>query len=122
MFEGIKEIFTRLLETTTSSIILTLLLFFQWYKQHAKEQSIKNNLLAVRRILNKTLNANTEAATEALDATLASLGARGPFIRLLHQTQDVILGRLKQESNRPIEENVKNAQAERSNRPRSKNV
>jgi len=41
-----------------------LLLLFQWYKQQAKEHSIKNNLLAVRRILGSV--PNTEAATEAL--------------------------------------------------------
>lgn len=118
MPEGLTDIFARLLEPTTISIILSLLFVFQWYKQRAKEQSVKLNLLGVRRILNRT--ANTDAATEALDATLASLGTRGPFVRLLHHTQDMILRRLQRESNQPIEEGVQTAQFVPNNKGRSK--
>ena len=75
-----------------ANIILTLLLIFQWDRSHAKEQSVKNNVFATRRMVAGLLGHNDEVVaqkakdiTENIDATLATVDARSPFTeRLKH--------------------------------------
>ncbi|MEK7566708.1 MAG: hypothetical protein AAB527_01050 [Patescibacteria group bacterium] len=71
--ETVQLITTSPLTTT----ILTLLLFFQWHKQHAKEQSVKNSLFALHIILSK--KDPSSESLNFLDAVLATLDARPPF-------------------------------------------
>lgn len=101
--ENSLEVIRQLLPApSTFNIILTLLIIFQWYKQHAKEQSIKNNLFAIRRTLEPVLN--PEATIEFIDATLASLGSRRPFIEKLKETQEYIKCKFVVESKKKIAE------------------
>ena len=63
------------------NIIFSLLLVFQWYKGYAKEQSVKNNLLGIKVVLDSDKKNNKyKALREFLDATLATIGARPPFV------------------------------------------
>ncbi len=88
---------TQIITSPIISVILTLLIVFQWYKQRAKEQSVKNNLLAIRRILSNSgtsgqtdLMQKTEDIINVLDATLATLGSRSPFVRRLNEVVTII--------------------------------
>ena len=96
-------------QITTSPItsaILTLLLIFQWYRQYAKEQSIKNSLFSLRRMLGRTIGATEAEITtqkahdliDVLDATLATLDTRMPFIKRLRETLNTIEARFCKES------------------------
>jgi hypothetical protein len=85
------------------NIILSLLLLFQWYFGHAKEQSIKNNLLGIKRILDSDKkNFENTSMKEFLDATLATIGARPPFIEDGKKILDSILRRNKATANGKI--------------------
>ncbi len=79
MSEIFQNILDVLLTSSTANIILTLLIIFQWVKQHAKEQSIKNNLFAIRRVVSRISDIRSSDVVDHLDAVLASLGAREPF-------------------------------------------
>lgn len=92
------------------TLVVTLLFFFQWYRQHAKEQSIKNNLFSVRRILSRALkpetglqNTNARDLIDYLDASLATLGARSPFTERVNDVVKNIKMRIKTESQEKIE-------------------
>lgn len=80
----LAELLVQVISNPTTGVVLSLLLIFQWYNQYAKEQSVKNNLLAMKRIIgfttkeDTTISENT-ALEEILDATLATIGARPPF-------------------------------------------
>ena len=103
------EFFTQL--SFIFNVVLCLLLIFQWYKQYAKEQSVKNNLIAVKGAIERIQNlANTELATykskdlvDILDATLATLGARHPFDEKREMVLNVIRKRFTSESKKPLE-------------------
>ena len=78
---SISDFISQVLNPSTINIILSLLLLFQWYNNHAKEQSVKNNLLGIRRVLDSDKkNSKNTTLKEFLDATLATIGARPPFI------------------------------------------
>lgn len=63
------------------SVILSLLMFFQWYAGYAKEQSIKNNLLGIERTLSSYEKCSDNVVLkEFIYATLATIGSRPPFI------------------------------------------
>lgn len=88
---------SEIITSPVISVILTLLIIFQWYKQRAKEQSVKNNLLAIRRILSNSGTSEqtdslqkTEDTINVLDATLATLGSRSPFVRRLNEVMTII--------------------------------
>jgi len=85
---------------TTLNIILGLFIAFQWLQQHAKEQSVKNNLFAVRRILDSV--PGSEAAVATLDAALATLGARNPFIKKFCEVRDMIIRQFKEQETAPL--------------------
>lgn len=100
------ELINQITTSPTTNVVLTLLLFFQWYRQYAKEQSIKNNLFSIRRMLGRTLE-TTDAQTltqkahdliDALDATLATLDARTPFVKRIQETLNAIQVRFQKES------------------------
>ncbi|MEK7208069.1 MAG: hypothetical protein AAB699_00795 [Patescibacteria group bacterium] len=81
----ILEKFLSVLSSPIFVTVLTLLNFFQWYGSHAKEQTIKHNLFAMRRVLvgiNQKGASPGEIASviEMVDATLATLGTRRPYI------------------------------------------
>ncbi len=88
--------------STVGNIILPLLLIFQWYKGYAKEQAIKNALFAAHRIIERIQDPNKNSALDALDATLATLGARGPFRDGMKKCVDRALSLFKRESVKPI--------------------
>ena len=86
--------------TTT---VLTLGLFFQWYKQSAKEQSVKNNLFSIRRAVDRItrnsdsslVQAKAQDLIDSLDATLATLGMRKPFRDRFYDVSLVIKNKFK---------------------------
>lgn len=61
-----------------ANIILGLFTFFQWFRYRAREEATRELVLASRRIVMR--NNEPEDAVDVLDATLATLGARGPFV------------------------------------------
>ena len=77
MIENIKEVF---------SIILPLLILFQWYANRAKEDTIKNNLFAMRRMIDRMkgtvpiLTNKADDLIDYLDGTLATLGVSNYFV------------------------------------------
>ncbi len=100
------NIFTEIITSPIISTILTLLIIFQWFRQQAKEQSVKHNLFAMRRTLIRFQEVSdsvvvSQKATDLsdwLDATLATLGARFPFVRRLDEVMDMIKSRFSSES------------------------
>ncbi len=91
------------------NIILSLLLFIQWLWNRAKEQSVKNNIFASRRMISM-LNEHADGVvvekakdmTENIDATLATLGNRSPFKKRLRHITDFIYRRNKEEERSEI--------------------
>lgn len=83
--DTITNTLMSLFGSPTFGTILSLLLLFQWYKQHSKEQAVKNTLFAMRRKVErwrveKDIEPGRAAdIMEDLDSVLATLGARGPF-------------------------------------------
>src|SRR3989344_394272 len=95
------EIITTIVQflgSPTFGVVLTLLLIFQWHRQHAKEQAVKNILFAMRRKVLRSINKNNSVvATEKahdmvddIDAILATLDSRKPFSKNLNQVVDMI--------------------------------
>lgn len=88
----------QILSSTTFGIVLSLLLVFQWYKQHAKEQAVKNILFAIRRKVLRSINSKSSVVekekahdmVDDIDAILATLDSRKPFSKNLNQLMDMI--------------------------------
>ena len=85
-----------------ANVVLTLFLGFQWWRSHAKEQSVKNGLFAVRSIVQRIsgirlaeVAQRAEDAVDALDGVLATLDARPPFSRKSRQTMDEVHEKFK---------------------------
>lgn len=105
------EIITQIINSPIINVVLTLLIVFQWYKQHAKEQSIKNNLFSIRRMIDRTLKADslqtiTQKSADLIDiidSTLATLDARTPFKKRLLEVLHIIAMRFRKESLRDLE-------------------
>jgi len=82
-----------------------------WDRQYAKEQSVKNNLIAMRRIIERIQElGNIEAVihkskdlVDNLDATLATLGARRPFEEIRQKVLDMVSKRIQNESEKTLE-------------------
>ena len=89
------------------SLILSLLLFFQWDRQYAKEQSVKNNLLAMKRIIDAQNTPESKVLGEMLDATLATIGARSPFQKEGKRVLSFINEKFEKISNSEIKQTVK---------------
>lgn len=91
----------QVLGSPTFGVVLSLLLIFQWHKQHAKDQAVKNNLFAMRRKVLRSINkASSTVETEKaydmvddIDAILATLDSRKPFSKNLDQVVDMITKR-----------------------------
>lgn len=93
------------LTSQTFNIILTLLLVFQWLRSYAKEQSIINNVIAMRRIIERGKGggaSNKKDVIEILDATLATLGARSPFVKKMKQAVTYARDLMSKEENGDI--------------------
>lgn len=104
------ETITQIVTSPTTNIVLTLLLIFQWFRQQAKEQSVKNNLFSIRRMIDRTSDAgSTQTITQksadlidAIDSTLATLDVRIPFEKRIRETLDTIAMRFRKESLRDL--------------------
>lgn len=91
----------QFLGSPTFGIVLSLLLIFQWYKQHAKDQAVKNSLFAMRRKVLRSINNSSSAVEKGkahdmiddIDAILATLNSRKPFSKDLNQIVDMITKR-----------------------------
>lgn len=102
---------TNFISSPIISVVLSLLIVFQWYKQHTKEQSIKNSLFSIRRMIDRTLGVNSLQAIaqkstdliDAIDSILATLGVRTPFRKRLLETLDMIAMRFRKESSKDLE-------------------
>ncbi len=91
------NIFTFDVLSFLANVILTMLLVFQWDRSHAKEQSVKNNIFAMRRMMAGLFGHNdgvvaqkAKDITENVDATLATLDARSPFIKRLKHVLSLV--------------------------------
>jgi len=93
------------------SVVLSLLFIFQWYKQQAKEQSIKNNLFSIRRMVDRASRVDSSLAIaqksadliDVIDSTLATLDARNPFKERLLEVLHMIQIRFRKESLKDLE-------------------
>lgn len=85
-----------------ANIILTLLLFFQWDRGHAKEQATKNNILATRMMVSRTKDDSADNILSSIDVTLASLDARLPFVEQSKAVLDDIKQRFQREEKVPL--------------------
>lgn len=100
------ETITQIITSPTTNVVLTLLLIFQWFRQQAKEQSVKNNLFSIRRMIDRTSDVeSTQTITQksadlidAIDSTLATIDVRIPFEKRLGETLDIIVTRFRKES------------------------
>jgi len=84
------ETVIQFLGSPTFGVVLSLLLIFQWYKQHAKDQAVKNSLFSMRRKICRNVNNNPESSNlydmvDDIDAVLATLGSRKPFQKKLNK-------------------------------------
>lgn len=92
------------------SVILTLLLAWQWHRQHAKEQSIRYNLLGLRRAAYRfngltdaqSIQHKTDDLTDWIDATLATLDVRMPYKIKLQEVTESIIVKFRRESKRTL--------------------
>ncbi|MCX6731715.1 MAG: hypothetical protein NTX55_01880 [Candidatus Parcubacteria bacterium] len=107
---GTMSVIIEIATSPVMTLVVTLLFFFQWYKQHAREQSIKYSLFSIRRILSRVLklgtglqNTNAQDLIDYLDAILATLGARPSFIEKLREVVKNIKTKIKIESREKIE-------------------
>lgn len=100
------EYFNQIISSPITNVVLTLFLVFQWYKQHAKEQSVKYNLFSIRRMISRipeitdthNIKQKADDLVDALDATLATLGARNPFTKRMQEIVNAIEKRFYKES------------------------
>src|SRR3989344_630166 len=67
--------------STVINVVLSLFLLFQWYKNHAREEAVKNGVLAVHAMIERLSDPRAQDILDSLDGTLATLGRRHPFIR-----------------------------------------
>lgn len=102
MLVKIQAIVDTLFTSSTANIILSLLLIHQWMKQYAKEQSIKNNLFSIRKVVNRIHDIRSKDVVDHIDAVLASLGARGPFSDMVSQKIDSIILGFKKDSSSEV--------------------
>lgn len=80
----------QVLGSPTFGVVLSLLLIFQWHKQHAKDQAVKNSLFAMRRKVCRNINDSNFSQQKSydliddIDSVLATLGYRKPFQKQLN--------------------------------------
>ena len=87
-----------------ANIVLSLLLIFQWYRDRAREGSIKNGLFAVRKMVSRIENPTSQNALDALDASLATLGARRPYTERCRTMLAAILDKFRRLEDAPLPE------------------
>ena len=80
-----------------ANVILGLLTFFQWYRYRAREEATRELVLASRRIVMR--NSEPKDAVDVLDATLATLGARNPFVEWGDRVLKFLRARSEKEKN-----------------------
>ena len=85
-----------------ANIILSLLLMFQWYRDRARESAVKNGLFAVREMVTRTNTPSSQDILDALDANLATLGARQPYIERCRATMESILKKFQSTDDAPL--------------------
>ena len=94
--------------SSVANIVLTLLLLFQWWKQYSKEQSVKNGLLAVRRIIGRiqdgAIASKAEDAVDTLDGVLATLDTRRPFSGRLEKVLSSVRYKFQSEAEKEVVE------------------
>ena len=101
---------TEISVSSVANVVLTILLFFQWWQQHAKEQSVKNGLFSVRRITGRIASSQegavnkAEDALDALDGVLATLDVRNPFSQRLDKVLDSVQQKFQHEAEKEVME------------------
>ncbi len=94
------------------NIILSLLIVFQWFSQYAKEQSIKNSIFALRRMISRIKDMpdnqvikqqKANDLVDFLDSLLATIGFRHPFKKRLEINLNAIKDRMNEESDQELE-------------------
>ncbi len=100
----------QIISSPITNVVLTLLIVFQWFWQRAKEQSIKNSIFSVRRILSRMMDPDNGTSSQKahdlidnLDAILATLNARPPFTERINEVSDYIRKKIRFESKEEIE-------------------
>lgn len=102
--------FDQLFNPQTLNIVFTLLLIFQWYRQHSKEQSVKNSLYSLRRIISRSKSSDSSIISQKaddlvdiIDAVLASVDGKPFFIMRVQEVINSVRRRFWLESNKNIE-------------------
>lgn len=96
--------------SATFGVILTILILVQWDRQHAKEQTVKNNLFAMRRKVerwkaDKDIEPGRAAdVVEDIDAILATLGARGPFKKAMDFVIRRVIASNETQASKPLQQ------------------
>ncbi len=104
------EMINQIVTSPITNVILILLLFFQWDRQYAKEQSLKYILFSIRRMISRIsevpdsqmVKEKAPDLIDTLDACLATLGARSPFMNRMQETLSMIKDKFVKESSDEI--------------------
>ena len=83
------------------NIVLSVLLIVQWYKQQAREESVKNHLFSLRRILERQ-TASSSDFMDVVDGILATLGARVPFNAKLNSIITTVKNRFSKDAGKEL--------------------
>lgn len=85
-----------------ANIIFPLILFFQLSRNYSREQAVKNHILATHRMIARIKDDNAENIIDSIDATLASINRRSPFLDWGEAKLKEIHLKLKQEEKKPV--------------------
>ena len=83
-----------------ANIVLTLLLFFQWFWDRSRERAVKNGVFAAWRIISRIENdPQAIAALDTIDAALATMESRRPFKKWVIDVTESLRQRSEEEEN-----------------------
>ena len=85
-----------------ANIVLSLLVIFQWYRDRAREDAVKNNMFAVREMVRRIDSTTSQDVIDTIDANLATLGARKPYVERCKRTIATIHEKFYRIDNTPV--------------------
>ena len=92
--------------SAVANIVLSLLLVFQWFKNYAREDAVKNGLFAVREMVGRMDNPASQNVLDSLDANLATLGARRPYTERCKAVIQSVLDKFRKSADAPLPEST----------------
>jgi hypothetical protein len=91
------------------SVIFNIILVFQWMWDRAREKTVVNQLVSARRTALR--RGDRLVIVDQLDATLATLGERNPFLAQVEKIIEFIKAKIESEKNSPLSFEVKGKNA-----------